>query len=229
MAEAGHGKAVLFTCAGQEEQKVDEREPQALRFRSDKRGRHGWPGLSSNKTALITSDCGKMRSLSIKWPFPPRIVCEHAEAAARAHRSEAAMTGSARVGAKRQVVGGGGVWGGRAGGKGGGQHTHSAILTMAPPSRMELSPLLYWCLSVPVDGAAPSPAPAAPATHAAASALPRSKETRREQLGTKGKQESSSFGATDPPRRPPQRPGRRPSHWRDCHFADALHHDCNTY
>ena len=25
-------------------------------------------GLRSNKMALITSDCGKMRSLSIKWP-----------------------------------------------------------------------------------------------------------------------------------------------------------------
>ena len=28
----------------------------------------GQYGLSSNKMALITSDCGKMRNLSIKWP-----------------------------------------------------------------------------------------------------------------------------------------------------------------
>ena len=33
--------------------------------------RIGWTpqqGLSSNKMALITSDCGTMRSLGIKWP-----------------------------------------------------------------------------------------------------------------------------------------------------------------
>ena len=31
-------------------------------------------GLSSNNMALISSDYGVMRSLSIKWPYSPRVV-----------------------------------------------------------------------------------------------------------------------------------------------------------
>ena len=35
-------------------------------------------GLSSKKMALITSDCGTMRSPSIKWPLSPRVLCPSA-------------------------------------------------------------------------------------------------------------------------------------------------------
>ena len=52
-------------------------------------------GLSSNKTALITSDCGTMRSPSIKWPDSPRAVRPPRCTRPGARRAAATGTGTA--------------------------------------------------------------------------------------------------------------------------------------